>query len=361
MKFFPAISIILAAFCGQMPAADLIEVAQSPELMWNGVAVSKSGRLFASFPAMAGTETIGVGEILPDGGIRPYPGGGWNTYKKGDPTAERFVGVNAVIFDADDSLWVVDAAGGFGAVPLVGEAKLVRLDLTSDEMKRIYRFDSQVLPEKGFINDVRVADGFAYLTDSGLGALIVLDLETGKARRVLDKDPRLKADPSLTLKVNGQPYLNAKNQTPQMNVNPLELSTDAKYLYFQPNGGPKLYRIETAKLRDAHLDEAALSASIEDMGPTRFNAGLTMGRDGSLYYSDIESGGITRRTPDGRFETLVSAPERIVWPDASRMGPDGYLYFPAAQVNRLPANNPSGKNLLEPPFRLFKIKVPSTP
>lgn len=88
---------------------------------------------------------------------------------------------------------------------------------------------------------------------------------------------------------------------------------------------------------------------------------MNMGRDGSLYYSDIEIGGITRRTSDGRFETLVSAPERIVWPDASRMGPDGYLYFPAAQVNRLPANNPSGKNLLEPPFRLFKIKVPSTP
>jgi sugar lactone lactonase YvrE len=254
-------------------------------------------------------------------------------------------------------LWVVDAAGGFGSVPLAGEAKLVRLDIATDEVTRIYRFDRAVLPERGFINDVRVGDGFAYLTDSGLGALIVLNLETGEARRVLASDSRLKADPSLTLQIDGVPYVNAQNETPQMNVNPLELSADGRHLYFQPNGGPRLYRLAVAKLQDFSLDDAVLAAAVEDQGPTRFNAGMTMAPDGSIYFSDIEIGGITRRTPDGRFEIVARDAAKVVWPDASRLGPDGYLYFPAAQVNRLPGNNPSGESLIERPFRMFKMSI----
>lgn len=339
-------------------AAELVEVARSPDLMWNGVTVSTTGRIFASFPAMAGGKTIGVGEILPDSTIRPYPGGTWNDYETGAPTADRFVGVNAVVSDDQDRLWVVDPAGGFGSVPLVGEAKLVRIDLADDKVARVYPFPRDVVPERGFINDVRIAGDHAFLTDSGLGALIVLDLKTGHSRRVLADDARLKAAPGLELTIDGRPYVNAQGKTPQMHVNTFDLSPDGKYLYFQPNAGPRLLRLPIALLVDPRQDDEALAAALEDRGPTRFNAGMTFGPDGSLYYSDIEIGGITRRLPDGRFETVVADPNRIVWPDASRLGPDGWLYFPAAQINRLPANNPSGKSQIEPPFLLFKVKLP---
>jgi sugar lactone lactonase YvrE len=167
----------------------------------------------------------------------------------------------------------------------------------------------------------------------------------------------LKADPSLTLQIDGVPYVNAQNKTPQMNVNPLELSADGRYLYFQPNGGPRLYRLAVAKLQDFGLEDSALAAAVEDQGPTRFNAGMTMTPDGSIYFSDIEIGGITRRTPGGRFEIVARDPARVVWPDASRLGPDSYLYFPAAQVNRLPGNNPRGESLIERPFRMFKVSI----
>jgi hypothetical protein len=74
-------------------------------------------------------------------------------------------------------------------------------------------------------------------------------------------------------------------------------------------------------------------------------------------FSGVEIGGITQRTPDGRFETVARDPSKVVWPDASRLGPDGYLYFPAAQISRIPQNNPSGKSLIERPFRMFKVKI----
>jgi sugar lactone lactonase YvrE len=137
----------------------------------------------------------------------------------------------------------------------------------------------------------------------------------------------------------------------------MELSPDEKFLYFQPSGGPRLYRIEVDRLIDPKSDEAALEGAVEDCGPTRFTAGLTMTADGSLYYSDIGSGGITRRTPEGKFEPVVIDP-RLVWPDESHLGPDGYLYFPAAQVNRLPSNSPGGTSRVEFPFRMFKVKLP---
>ncbi|AHF93287.1 gluconolactonase [Opitutaceae bacterium TAV5] len=356
--FSLSLALAIAAVPAFSASAELVEVARSPEHMWNGVTVSKTGRLFASFPAMAGARTLSVGEILPDGAIRPYPGGTWNTYEKGDPTHDRFVGVNAVVSDDRDRLWVVDPAGGFGSVPLAGQAKLVQIDLAADTVARVYPFPTDVVPERGFINDVRIAGGHAILTDSGLGALIVLDLDTGRSRRLLADDPRLKADPNLTLTIDGRPYLNAQGRTPQMHVNTLDLSPDGRHLYFQPNGGPRLLRLPLALLIDPAQDDTALSAAIEDLGPTRFNAGMTFGPDGSLYYSDIEIGGITRRKPDGTFETLVADPARIAWPDASRIGPDGFLYFPAAQINRLPANNPEGRDLIERPFLLFKVRLP---
>jgi sugar lactone lactonase YvrE len=299
--------------------------------------------------------SIGVGEIQDGKLLRPYPGGTWNETE--GPAESRFTGVNAVVSDSEDRLWVVDAGAGFNAAGEGSPPKLVWIDLATDQVKRIYRFDSKVAPSGAFTNDVRVGKGHAFLTDSGLGALIVLDLESGEARRVLAEDKRLKADPALELKVQGQNYVNAKGETPRMHVNPMELSPDEKFLYFQPSGGPRLYRIEVDRLIDPKSDEAALEGAVEDCGPTRFTAGLTMTADGSLYYSDIESGGITRRKPDGTMEPVV-VDARLVWPDESHLGPDGYLYFPVAQVNRLPSNSPGGTSRMEFPFRIFKVKLP---
>jgi hypothetical protein len=335
-------------------------VAISPTFTWNGVTVSTTGRLFVSMQRdVNDSKTPSVGEILPNGQILPFPGGHWNSYKYGNTGEDQFVGINSVVSDAKDQLWVVDPAG-IGGKPIKGKAKLVQIDITSKKVVRVYRFDTTVVPEGGFINDVRVGDGYAYLPDSSLGALIVVNLETGAARRVLANDPRLSSDRSLKLTVSGKPYLNVKGQLPNgnMSVNPVELSTDGRYFYFQPSGGPTLMRIETRLLKDFTAPESVLSKAIEPMGRGPFNAGMSMAPDGSIYFSDIELGGISRRFPDGHFDVVARGPASIlVWPDASRLGPDGYLYFPSSQINRFAGNSTTGKSELQFPFYLFKVKV----
>ena len=339
---------------------EAIVVAISPKFTWNGVTVSQKGRLFVSMQRdVKDSKTPSVGEITPNGEITAFPGGSWNNFRWGNSGENQFIGINSVVSDSNDQLWVVDPAG-IGGQPIKGKAKLVQIDIASRKVVKVYRLDTSVVPEGGFINDVRVGDGYAYLPDSSLGALIVVNLSTGQARRVLASDPRLRSDRTLKLTVSGKPYLNAKGQLPNgnMSVNPVELSTDGRYFYFQPSGGPVLMRIETRLLKDFSTPDSVLSKAIEPMGRGPFNAGMTMTDDGSIYFSDIELGGISRRFPDGHFEVVARGPASIlVWPDASRLGPDGYLYFPSSQINRFAGNSPTGKSELQFPFHLFKVKV----
>ena len=343
----------------QLPEATVVGV--SPFMPWNGVTVSSKGRIFASFPRQNLTKpTPSVAEILPGGELKAYPGGEWNSYSFANSGDSQFIGINSVVSDANDQLWVVDPAGVAGK-PIKGKAKLVQIDIASNKVKRVYAFNTNVVPDGGFINDVRISNGFAFLPDSSLGALIVLNLNSGEARRVLSTDVRLRSNQALKLTVNGMPYLNVKGRLPNgnMSVNPVEVSPDGKYFYFQPSGGPRLFRLPTNLLTDFTISDSKLAAAIEDMGPGPFNAGMTMTKDGSIYFSDIEKGGINRRKPDGSFELIAQGPSSIlVWPDASRLGPDGFLYFPSSQINRFAGNSPTGKLQIQYPFHMFKVKLP---
>jgi len=98
----------------------------------------------------------------------PTPGGSWNNFRPGNSGRDQFVGINSVVSDANDQLWVVDPAG-IGGQPIKGQAKLVQVDLASNKVERVYRFDLAAVPEGGFINDVRVADGLLISRTPALG------------------------------------------------------------------------------------------------------------------------------------------------------------------------------------------------
>jgi sugar lactone lactonase YvrE len=342
MPFLSGTSAIAAP---EKPQPKLVEVANSPQ-QWNTVAVSSEGRIFASFPRWVDNRSISVGEVMPDGSILAFPGGDWNQWATQLPPERRFVNVNSVYVDDRNDLWVVDsAAPRFGSV-VPGGAKLVRIDLATNQVEQVYNFGSQIAPEESNLNDVRVRDGYAYLTESGLGAIIVIDLQSGEARRLLANDPSTKSDPTIVPVVEGQEFRNTEGEVPQIHANGLALSPDGTWLYFQPTYGPNLLRVSTADLRNVSLSEQELGSRVEVVGPTVAAGGMMMDDSGILYLADFEKKAVTLRCSNGQLEQLVQD-DRLIWPDGGSIGPDDNYYFPVAQLNRLSIFN---RHLQEPRF-----------
>jgi sugar lactone lactonase YvrE len=138
-----------------------------------GVTVSKDGRIFVNFPRWTEDAPISVAEVTRDGRIKPYPDDEWNSWrnaKKNQMSAgDHFVCVQSVVADAHGNLWVVDPAAPAAALVVQGGPKLVRIDLKTNKVAQVIRFDETVAPQGSYLNDVRFSpDGrHAYMTDAG--------------------------------------------------------------------------------------------------------------------------------------------------------------------------------------------------
>ncbi|MBV8966146.1 MAG: hypothetical protein JO191_08225, partial [Mycobacteriaceae bacterium] len=144
-----------------------------------GVTVSKDGRIFVNFPRWTEDAPISVAEVTPNGQIKPYPDDQWNSWrnaKKNQMSAgDHFVCVQSVVADAHGNVWVLDPAAPATAAIVPGGPKLVRIDLKTNKVAQVIRFDETVAPQGSYLNDVRFSpDGHhAFLTDAGAkGALV---------------------------------------------------------------------------------------------------------------------------------------------------------------------------------------------
>jgi len=203
---------------------------------------------------------------------------------------------------------------------------------------------------------MRVDDRFAYVTEAHHGSILVVDLDSGRARKVLEGAPSTRADPSIVPVIEGREMRRATGEVPQLHVDLLELSEDGRWLYFMPLFGPVLRRIETKFLRDETLSDDVLESRVEDVVRVPPLAGITIDRKGALYFCSFTDNAILRMGKDRKIETLLADP-RISFPNEPAIGPDGWLYFPSSQANRLPAFN-GGVSRVVLPFEVFKVELP---
>ena len=165
--------------------AQLVEVARFDH-QWTGVAVSHTGRIFVNFPRWNDWPGMAVTELKKgsDGRLTPvaFPNAEWQQWKEGDDPKSHFVCVQSVVIDDQDFLWVVDAAAPDIKEVVAGGAKLLKIDLKSNQIVATYTYDEPVIEKKSYLNDVRIDTALqvAYLTDSGAGAIILGSLTSGK-------------------------------------------------------------------------------------------------------------------------------------------------------------------------------------
>lgn len=322
-----------------------------------GVTISKAGRIFVNFPRWIDEPTPSVAEVAADGSLVSYPNEAINAWDKtpGESARDHFVCVQSVVVDEEDALWILDPASlGFKAV-VPGGAKLLKVSLATNEIERVYPFDTESAPEKSYLNDVRFARGFAFMSDSGLGAIVVLDLTTGTVRRLLEDHASTKAEPDVEPVIGGRPWKFADNTTPQIHSDGIAIDPKREYLYYKALVGRSLYRVPIAALLDESLSPEALGNLVERVAVTEPTDGLEFDAQGNLYMTSLEWNAIKVLRPDGRIEVFARAVD-FLWPDTIAMSHDGDLLFSASQFHLMPAFN-GGEDKRTPPYKVFRLKL----
>ncbi|MDT8909280.1 L-dopachrome tautomerase-related protein [Pseudomonas sp. ZS001] len=347
----------------------LQQVFAFQDAMPTGVTVSETGRIFVNFPRWGDDVPFTVAEIS-DGKLRPYPNDRINHEDSVDP-AKGLISVQSVVADGQGRVWLLDTAAPGFAAPRAGGAKLVAVDLASNQVVKTLVFPPHVILPSTYVNDMRFDfrhgnQGTVYVTDSsvsGPGAIIVMDIESGKAMRRLSGARSTSVDPSFIPMVEGQPVMSrgADGKPKPLGVasDGIALSADGKTLYFSPLSSRHLYSVPTALLRDAGISDKRLEAAVVDLGEKGASDGLEADAEGAVYATDYEHNAIRKRLADGAWKTIVQDP-RVLWPDTLSIGPDGYLYFTANQLHRQ-AGFRNGVDQRVKPYSLLRVKIDAAP
>ncbi|MFC3500879.1 L-dopachrome tautomerase-related protein [Micromonospora krabiensis] len=312
------------------------------------------GRIFVSFPGADGPG-VQVAEALPDGRRKPWPDTAWNAIRDEPSTEGTYVHVNGLRIGPDGQLWIIDSgAPELGRPQVPGGARLIVVDPGSGEVTRIHDLGAAVR-ETSYVDDVRFNDDTAYLTDAGAPGLIVLDLGTGRARRVLDGHPstvggRLVADGEVLRDPDGAEVV--------LHADQLEVSPDGRYLYYQPASGG-LSRIETRWLDDPTVAPETVAAHVVRWLDTPTTGGTAIDAAGTIYLSDVERRRVLAISPDRDVATLVADP-RLIWVDAMWVDSDGDLWLPAAQLHRTPGLS-GGTGRVDYPVWIYRLSVGTGP
>lgn len=346
----------------------LIEVA-SLDRIANCVATTVDGRIFLSHPQVEGPGAQ-VSELR-NGQIVPYPNADINLWKPDGDRTRTFMKVNSLRVGPDGDLWVVDAGArgvGYEAVP--GAAKIVRINLSTNTVRRVYAAPASAVRKYSYYNDMRFSpDGRkVYISDAaGLDpAIVVLDIETGQMRRVLENHPltiarfKMYGDGrQLVLKDPIPAWWGGMTTDKMVNVDQLEVSPDGRWLYFHPIGGP-LARIETRLVDDPATAPEVISNNVEKLINTWTAAGTAIDGAGNIYMSQVNTRSVMKIAPDMTVTRLVWDP-RLAWVDAMWIDSQGFLYMPAAQLDKTSANFAGGPAQIRYPMKIWKMQINQRP
>jgi sugar lactone lactonase YvrE len=344
---------------GALPAPEkdsgLVQVAQTKR-QWTGVAVSATGRVFVNFPRWSDDVPASVCELIDSTTLRPFPDADWNAWAGQEDTLrpqKHFVCVQSVVIDDDNTLWVLDAAGPKFQGIIEGGPKLVGIDLVDNKVVRNIPL-GEVCREDSYLNDVRVDSQrkFAYITDSGDGALIVLNLKTSQAKRFFDDHPAAHAE-------DYTPVIGGESWGKKVHADGLALTPDGHWLYFRPLTGRRLHRVPTRYLRKEEVDRETLGKLIETLAtadirisglpwvtvtalpkkiqkhvkPVDVGAcdGMLIGPEGNVLLTSLERGAISAVTDRG-VKSVVADPV-LQWPDSLARAPGGWVYVTTSKIH----------------------------
>jgi sugar lactone lactonase YvrE len=355
MKKYLFICIILLAL-NAVAQTKLQSVFSDNTCQFTGVAVSAKGRLFVTYPRWEGPYKYGVVEVMKNGTAKPFPDAVMNEWKPGDDGMNKWVCVQTAYVDDQDKLYIVDPAAPKLGNVYNNSAKVVRFDLATNRVDKVYRF-SGTIDNQSYLNDIRVDTKrqLAYLTNSGTGGIIVLDLKTGRSRQILQAHKSTHPDPNVKFIIDGH-ELKKQGQPVAFQSDGIALSPDRNYLYYKTITDKKLFRIPTSALNNPALTAQQLAGQVQDLGNICNTDGMEFDAKGNLYLGDPITYSMVQVTRDLKPHTWIKD-NKLIWPDTYSISKDGYIYITTSQIHKQPDYN-NGVNKRTSPYQVFKVKLP---
>ncbi len=190
---------------GAAPSGNVTVMARFSDMQPSGIAVLHDGRIILSFPRSAADHKGPRVALLHDGRALPFPDAA---------TQARFISPLGMTVDATGRLWIIDEGTVAGQKEPPTPA-LIGLDGHTGHIVATIPLGSGATRPDSHVNDVRVdmthgAQGTAYVSDTSLmdhPAIIVVDIATGYARRVLENAPSTRAVPGFAMELDADAAL----------------------------------------------------------------------------------------------------------------------------------------------------------
>src|SRR2546428_774032 len=185
---FPAslLAVSLAFGVARAPrarAAGELQIASRLVVAPGNITITPDGRQIVSLHQFFLPKNRVV-EIARDGSLKPFPNAAYNQSDE-NPLGVAFDSVLGLQSDANGVVWLLDNAQRGSTMP-----KLVAWDTRKDRLARVIYLPPPATRADSFLNDLAVdlTHSAIYIADTATGdhaALIVVDVPTGLARRVL--------------------------------------------------------------------------------------------------------------------------------------------------------------------------------
>lgn len=288
---------------------------------------------------------------------KPFPNKAWNTPRATDDN--YLSNVLGIRNDKNGIVWMLDMAQRNHVTP-----KIVGWNTKTNQLERIYYLPNSVVPKHAQPNDMVVdtKHGYFIIADEGIGnggdgtnaAFIIVDMKTGKTRRLLEGTRTTLPEKTPTV-INGK-HLAVNGTDLLVGNDGITADTNFEYIYYGPLNGTKIYRIKTLDLVNEALTATELDGKIETYSEKPNNGGMSIDTAGNIYLTALETNSVAVvLAKDRSLKTMVIDPN-MVWPDGvSYNHIDGYMYVSAAQVNKGAVFN-DGKDLSTKPFYMFRFK-----